>query len=78
MPPEALRALVRQTFAAALGHDVADDADFFAEGGDSLAAEQVLTGLSAALSLPLPGWLLLDHPTAGALADAIRPALGQA
>jgi adenylate kinase family enzyme len=57
----------------ALGQDMTVDADFFAEGGDSLAAEIVLTALSSELSISLPGWILLDYPTPLSLARALAP-----
>ena len=71
MPADDLRALVRAAFAEALGRVPGDDEDFFMAGGDSLLAEQLLSALSARLSQELPGWLLLDYPTVGAMADLL-------
>lgn len=71
MPADDLRALVRDAFAETLGRVPGDDEDFFMAGGDSLLAEQLLTALSARLSHELPGWLLLDYPTIGAMADLL-------
>lgn len=68
-----LQAVILTLFAETLGHPIAGEDDFFAMGGDSLAAEHVLTGLSAHLSQDFPGWLLLDHPTAKDLAVALWP-----
>jgi len=64
--------MVREAFADALGRAIADRDDFFAAGGDSFAAEQALTALSARLAIDLPVWLLLDHPTAETFAAAIE------
>jgi hypothetical protein len=58
-------------FAQALGQEINAEADFFAMGGDSLAAEHVLAELSARLGSNLPGWVLLDHPTAAGLAAVL-------
>ena len=71
MLAEDIRALVRAAFAEALGRVPGDDEDFFMAGGDSLLAEQLLSALSARLSQELPGWLLLDYPTVGAMADLL-------
>jgi hypothetical protein len=65
--------IILNIFADALGRTVSPDADFFAAGGDSLAAETVLTQLSAQLSQDIPGWMLIDYPSAAALAMALRP-----
>lgn len=58
-------------FAEVLDRDVQPGDDFFDLGGDSLAAEELLTRLSARLGTDLPGWLLLDHPSPEALADIL-------
>lgn len=55
----------------ALRHEIGPDEDFFMQGGDSLAVQHVLTGLSVHLGQEVPGWLLLDHPTARSLAKAL-------
>ncbi|MFD1740206.1 phosphopantetheine-binding protein [Cypionkella sinensis] len=68
-----LQAIILSLFSKALGQPVTAQDDFFAIGGDSLAAEQVLAGLSAAVSQDLPGWMLLDHPSAETLAQALCP-----
>lgn len=70
---DALTSTIRQVMSEALERDITVDADFFAEGGDSLAAEIVLTALSTELSTPLPGWILLDYPTPLSLAKALAP-----
>jgi hypothetical protein len=69
-----MTAMIRTAFAEALGEPLPDTADFFAHGGDSVAAEQVLAALSARLAMELPGWLLLDHPTAAGLAAVLTAA----
>jgi hypothetical protein len=65
-----LQAIILDIFIDALGLPLGADEDFFAAGGDSLMAEQVLAALSARLSQEVPGWLLIDHPTAATLAGA--------
>jgi acyl carrier protein len=70
---DALTSTIRYAMSEALGQDMTVDADFFAEGGDSLAAEIVLTALSSELSISLPGWILLDYPTPLSLARALAP-----
>lgn len=62
---------IAAAFSQVFGREVGADADFFELGGDSLAAEDLLTLLSACLDMDLPGWLLLDHPTPKALARVI-------
>lgn len=75
---KALSTLIRQFMSDALGHELAEDANFFDAGGDSLGAEEVLSALAAHLKTEIPGWLLLDHPTATGLAHALlqTPASG--
>lgn len=68
-----LQAVIMTIFAEALGSAIAADEDFFAMGGDSLAAERVLAALSDHLSQDFPGWALLDYPSATALAIALCP-----
>ncbi|THD82769.1 acyl carrier protein [Aliigemmobacter aestuarii] len=63
--------LIRAVLSEAVGSDLGPEDDFFAAGGDSLAAEQVLAALSTRLSRPVEGWMLLDHPTATSLAAAL-------
>lgn len=58
-------------FRAGLGQSVGPDDHFFDAGGDSLAAEGVMAQISEGVGRELPLWLLLDHPTAAALALAI-------
>lgn len=69
--PDGLAAVIRQLMSEALGHELAVDANFFDAGGDSLGAEEVLTALAADLNADIPGWMLLDHPTAAGLARAL-------
>jgi hypothetical protein len=70
-----LTKLILAEFNASLGHDVTETADFFDQGGDSIAVEIVLTKLSETLALDLQGWLLLDNPTAAQLGHAIHKIL---
>lgn len=64
---ETIRALMSE--ALRIGLDAKDD--FFAAGADSLAVQHVLTGLAELLGQEIPGWLLLDYPTADSLARAV-------
>ncbi|WGW03640.1 acyl carrier protein [Tropicibacter oceani] len=73
MKAEQLQALVQKGFSEVLGRDVDAQTDFFDAGGDSLAAERLLLGLSKALGVELAGWMVLDHPTP----EALSAALGQ-
>lgn len=73
-PTLALTEAIRALFARELGAEIGPDDDFFAAGGDSLAAEGVVTALSAHLAQPVEGWMLLDHPTARGLAGALTAA----
>ncbi len=70
---DALTATILHGMSEVLGQDLSVDDDFFAQGGDSLSAEILLTALSAELSIPLAGWLLLDYPTPLTLAQALAP-----
>ena len=65
------QALTLAAFRARLGNDVGLDDHFFDAGGDSLAAEDVMAAISVAIGRELELWLLLDHPTAAALAHAL-------
>jgi amino acid adenylation domain-containing protein len=55
---------------------IAVDDDFFALGGDSLAALEVMAALSEATSLTLSDELAFLHPTPRALAEAIELVAG--
>jgi acyl carrier protein len=55
---------------------IAVDDDFFALGGDSLAALEVMAALSEATSLTLSDELAFLHPTPRALAEAIELVVG--
>ena len=61
-------ALVLAAFRATLRVEVRPDEDFFDLGGDSVASEAALMHLEEATGLTLPGWTLLDHPTARSVA----------
>lgn len=56
----------------ALGSIPAPDANFFALGGDSLAALEVTTLLQEDLGRDVPLELLFDCPVLGEFADALR------
>jgi enterobactin synthetase component F len=73
-PASPLEARLRRAFAHATGRAaVSADDDFFAIGGDSLAAMGLLTDLSrAGLDVPLP--LLLERRTPAAIAAALAAA----
>jgi polyketide synthase PksN len=76
-----LDVLVRAESARVLGGDLArlDPARPLAELGlDSLMAVELRNGLARALGRALPATLLFDHPTVGALVDALDVALGAA
>ncbi|MGY1651639.1 AMP-binding protein [Geodermatophilus sp. SYSU D01119] len=68
--------VVAGVFARVLGLDrVGRDADFFALGGDSLAAEELLAALATELDVSaatLSTGLLAEAPTVEALASAVR------
>ncbi|MFC4125877.1 non-ribosomal peptide synthase/polyketide synthase [Nocardia rhizosphaerae] len=65
--------IVASTFATVLGfpadREVGLDDDFFALGGNSLTATQVVARLGAALDTQIPVRLLFDAPTVAALAE---------
>jgi len=63
--------LVLGAFKAALGVDLRPEDDFFEAGGDSVTAEAVLMQLEEATGLTLPGWMLLDNPTAARVASLL-------
>lgn len=67
-PRDATLVLVLEAFRSALGLELGPEEDFFEAGGDSVASEAVLMRIEEATGLSLPGWTLLDHPTAGRLA----------
>lgn len=58
--------------AAALGQHLDLDADFFALGGDSLAALGILASLEDELGRRLPLQLMQEHPSIASLARALR------
>ncbi|MFO0748451.1 MAG: thioesterase domain-containing protein [Myxococcota bacterium] len=75
-PRRSRDALELQLLAAwekALGvEDIQPDEDFFALGGHSLAAAEVMVFIATHLGIELPLATLLEHPTLGALAAVIR------
>ncbi|MEU7717517.1 amino acid adenylation domain-containing protein [Streptomyces tibetensis] len=73
-PRDEREAAVRQAFADVLGiPDVGLDDDFFALGGHSLSATQVITRVRAALGTEVSLRVLFDHPTVSDLAAALTP-----
>jgi hypothetical protein len=71
MTRDELTAIILQKYIATLEHDVSEDADFFDEGGDSVAVEIILSELSQIVGVELPGWILLDNPSAAQLSRAV-------
>ena len=68
-----LQQIILDIFADALGLAIGADENVFAAGGDSLATERILIALSGHRSQAVPGWPLIDHPTAAALAAPLHP-----
>jgi hypothetical protein len=59
----------------ALGDDrLGTDDDFFAEGGDSVAAVHALQLIHASTGVPLPVAVFFTHPSAGQLAELVAGA----
>jgi amino acid adenylation domain-containing protein len=52
--------------------------NFFAAGGDSLAAIDILTALETLLERPIPLFVLTEHPSVELLAAALMPERGDA
>ncbi|MET8873402.1 non-ribosomal peptide synthase/polyketide synthase [Nocardia sp. NPDC004604] len=80
-PGTAMQVLIARTFAEVLGIErVGLDDDFFALGGNSLSATQVVARLGAALDVRLPVRVLFEACTVAALADEVSrggfPGLG--
>jgi amino acid adenylation domain-containing protein len=72
-PRTALEAQVAQVWSRVLGDPAPGVYDsFFAAGGDSMAAVDLMLGLSEALGQKVPGHLLLHHPTIAQLAEALE------
>ena len=72
-PQGELEELLVALFAEVLDEDaVGPDEDFFALGGDSLAAVEVLEGVRAAVGVDLPPSALVEAPTAAQLATLAR------
>ena len=72
MTTEELQKIIVDKYIANLGHVIDQNADFFDAGGDSVAVEVILSELSQIVKTDLPGWLLLDNPSAVELARAIH------
>lgn len=70
-------ALVLDAFRSVLGQELRARDDFFESGGDSVASEAVLLRLEEATGLSLPGWTLLDHPTAESVAAFLDQEAGR-
>ncbi|MEU8896517.1 amino acid adenylation domain-containing protein [Nocardia sp. NPDC048505] len=70
--------VVAEVFGRVLGVDrVGLDDDFFAGGGNSLVATQIVARIAEAIDADVPVRLLFEHPTVAALAAAL-PAAGTA
>ncbi|MER7004915.1 amino acid adenylation domain-containing protein [Dactylosporangium sp. NPDC000555] len=71
--PDDVTPMLCALFADVLGHDRVDpDDDFFALGGDSLAALRVTGRVRAVLGRDLDVRAVFDHPTAGRLASVLN------
>jgi thioesterase domain-containing protein/acyl carrier protein len=71
--PHGRAAWIAGLFADVLGVDrVGLDDDFFALGGDSLGALEVVTGISEMFGVDMPTSFLLDAPTPGALVAKLQ------
>jgi acyl carrier protein len=76
-PRTLLEELVLDVWVEVLGHNgigVCDD--FFAVGGHSLRAMQVVSRLRSAFGVEVPLGLLLEHPTVGEQAQVVADCLG--
>lgn len=70
--PEKILEFIRQWLAQQLGHAASDMANFAALGLDSLDAVELTDALAAEFGLgELPVSIILDHPSATELAQAL-------
>ena len=69
---EALRSRVMETVSAVLGHAVAQDEPLMDAGLDSLGAVELRNSLAKSAGMELPGTLVFDYPSAGALAGFLE------
>ena len=68
----AVAAQVLSALRSALGDDrLGPDDDFFAEGGDSVAAVQALQLIQQTTGVQLPVSVFFTHPSAGQLAELV-------
>jgi thioesterase domain-containing protein/acyl carrier protein len=70
-PRDAMELEVAQVWQAIFGHEVGIDEDFFALGGDSLSAMDLLARIDRQCGVPLPISALLKKPTVAGLASAL-------
>ena len=71
----AVVAQVLSALRSALGDDrLGPDDDFFAEGGDSVAAVQALQLIHQTTGVQLPVAVFFTHPSAGLLAELVAGA----
>jgi enterobactin synthetase component F len=71
----AVAAQVLSALRSALGDDrLGPDDDFFAEGGDSVAAVQALQLIQQTTGVQLPVAVFFTHPSAGLLAELVAGA----
>ncbi|MFC3574137.1 non-ribosomal peptide synthetase/type I polyketide synthase [Streptomyces yaanensis] len=72
LDPAAVRSAVDRAWAEVLlGVEPAADDNFFAQGGQSLVAVQLLSRISQSVKARLPLRLIFDHPTPRGLATAV-------
>jgi amino acid adenylation domain-containing protein len=72
-PAPGLETTLAELWSQALAKPVANaNDDFFALGGDSLAAIDIVTGIETRLGQRIPLQLLTEHPTIAALARALE------
>ncbi|MGA2448020.1 MAG: amino acid adenylation domain-containing protein [Polyangiaceae bacterium] len=78
-PRTPMEALIAATWGEVLGRrGIVSGDSFFALGGHSLAATQVVARLGAALGREVPVRLVFEHPVLGALAEALTRLAGDA
>jgi thioesterase domain-containing protein len=75
---DSLEAVITEAFSCSLGReDVGPDSDFFAEGGDSILALDLLACVSEAVGAPVTHPDLLAHPSPRSMARFIEDSRGR-